>query len=79
MRRVLREDIKFGLKVIDDGEIWTIIECVDLHNVRLVKEGTGLKITLGGHTTECGGVSLLCFHEGCRENTEKDNPVYHIN
>lgn len=64
MKKVTRENIKLGGKVIDsEGNKGQIIECEDLHNIFVKgKNWTG----------------LYCFVDGCDENSEKDDPLRYI-
>jgi len=78
--KVKREDLKKGLRVIDDeSNSGTILNCEDLHNVHVVLDGDGLDVTLeNGEDIKCGGSSLYCFSEFCEKNDEFDYPLFKL-
>jgi hypothetical protein len=61
---------------MDNSEEWIVLDCHDLHNVLLVKDGTGITISHNGEEMEFGAASSLCFAENCIENTEIEYPIY---
>lgn len=63
MDLVTQYNLSKGKKVIDeDGEIGTIIDCSDVHNVYV--EGDN------------GGSGLYCFAKGCEDNSEYEKLYY---
>ena len=62
MELVTQYNLSKGKKVIDeDGEIGIIIDCSDVHNVRV--EGDNI-------------TGLYCFAKGCSENSEYEKLYY---
>jgi hypothetical protein len=63
MELVTQYNLSKGRRVIDeDGEIGTIIECSDVHNVEVKGDN--------------GGFGLYCFSKGCNENSEYEKIYY---
>lgn len=67
-----------GMNLLDNkNKKWNVINCEDLHNVHLIKEGEGLLINVDGKDIECGGSDLCCFVENCTEFLENRPLYYH--
>jgi hypothetical protein len=70
---VRAEDIKVGLRVVDDEGCHGIVyKCDNMHDVVVLLDGRNSIVDIDGIEIECGGCGLYCFVDGCEQEPGQD-------